>query len=107
MARPQLQRFAPRGLRFSPVSSCSVAEIAKARLRLVLASDRMAVSPALKRELCSDIVNSMQEFVVVDKGKEVQFAVQRSQDSGSVYLVQVPVTRVRPRLQLDLQDLEP
>lgn len=64
----------------------------------------MAVSPALKSQLCNNIVNSMAEFVVVNKEKEVQFAVHRSPDTGSVYMVKVPVQRVKPDLQLEFQD---
>jgi len=77
-------------------SLCSVAQIAKARLRRVLSSDRVAVNPALKNQLCNNIVNSMAEFVILNKEKEVQFAVHRSPDTGSVYMVKVPVRASSP-----------
>lgn len=83
----------------------NVAQIAKMRLKMVLNNDRLQVSPHLKHGLCDNIVETMSDFVIVNKDAEVQFAVHRAPESGSVYLIKVPVARVKPHYQIQMQPI--
>lgn len=75
--------------------------MAKERLRLVLYSDREEFHPRLKKQLCGDIVNAMEDFLDVDVEDEsdIEFRVTRDPVVGSCFNVSVPVKRVKPALQ--------
>lgn len=76
------------------------ADAARERLRLVLYSDREDFGPDLKNELCENIVRVMSDVVDVKADNEVGFSVERQPESGSVYKIQVLVSRVKPTYQV-------
>ncbi|EEF50800.1 cell division topological specificity factor homolog, chloroplastic [Ricinus communis] len=77
----------------------SNARVAKQRLKMILFSDRCAVSDEAKRKIVSNIVHALSEFVVIESQDKVQLSVTADSDLGTVYSVTVPVRRVRPEYQ--------
>ncbi|XP_021685231.2 cell division topological specificity factor homolog, chloroplastic isoform X2 [Hevea brasiliensis] len=77
----------------------SNARIAKQRLKMILFSDRCAVSDEAKRKIVNNIVHALSEFVEIDSQDKVQLSVTTDLDLGTVYSVTVPVRRVRPEYQ--------
>ncbi|XP_047322188.1 LOW QUALITY PROTEIN: cell division topological specificity factor homolog, chloroplastic-like [Impatiens glandulifera] len=79
----------------------SNAKIAKQRLKMILFSDRCAVSEEAKQKIVSNIVNALSDFVEIESEEKVQLAVSTDADLGTIYSVTVPVRRVKPEYQLD------
>ncbi|XP_068654543.1 cell division topological specificity factor homolog, chloroplastic-like [Aristolochia californica] len=77
----------------------SNAKIAKQRLKMILFSDRCAVSDEAKRKIVSNIVGALSDFVEIDSRDKVQLSVSTDPDLGTVYSVTVPVRRVKPEYQ--------
>lgn len=77
----------------------SNANIAKQRLKMILFSDRCAVSDEAKQKIVSNIVTSLSDFVEIESQDKVQLSVSTDPDLGTVYSVTVPVRRVRPEYQ--------
>lgn len=77
----------------------SNAEIAKQRLRMILFSDRCAVTDDAKRKIVNNIVGALSDFVEIDSEDKVQLNVSADADLGTVYSVTVPVRRVKPEYQ--------
>ncbi|KDP41257.1 hypothetical protein JCGZ_15664 [Jatropha curcas] len=77
----------------------SNARIAKQRLKMILFSDRCAVSDEAKRKIVSNIVHALSEFVEIESQDKVQLSVTTDNDLGTVYSVTVPVRRVRAEYQ--------
>ncbi|XP_050235575.1 cell division topological specificity factor homolog, chloroplastic [Mercurialis annua] len=77
----------------------SNARIAKQRLKMILFSDRCAVSDEAKRKIVNNIVHALSEFVEIESQDKVQLNVTADSDVGTVYSVTVPVRRVRPEYQ--------
>ncbi|KAK9114442.1 hypothetical protein Syun_021239 [Stephania yunnanensis] len=77
----------------------SNARIAKQRLKMILFSDRCAVSDEAKRKIVSNIVGALSDFVEIDSEEKVQLSVSTDSDLGTVYSVTVPVRRVKPEYQ--------
>ncbi|XP_065860522.1 cell division topological specificity factor homolog, chloroplastic [Euphorbia lathyris] len=77
----------------------SNARIAKQRLKMILFSDRCAVSDEAKRKIVNNIVHALSEFVEIESQDKVQLNVTADSDLGTVYSVTVPVRRVRPEHQ--------
>ncbi|KAG9439704.1 hypothetical protein H6P81_019869 [Aristolochia fimbriata] len=77
----------------------SNAKIAKQRLKMILFSDRCAVSDEAKRKIVSNIVGALSDFVEIDSQDKVQLSVSTDADLGTVYSVTVPVRRVKPEYQ--------
>ncbi|KAI3903023.1 hypothetical protein MKW92_033725 [Papaver armeniacum] len=73
----------------------SNANIAKKRLKMILFSDRCAVSDEAKQKIVSNIVGALSDFVVIDSEDKVQLSVSTDPDIGTVYSVIVPVKRVK------------
>ncbi|KAJ9174218.1 hypothetical protein P3X46_017268 [Hevea brasiliensis] len=73
----------------------SNARIAKQRLKMILFSDRCAVSDEAKRKIVKNVVHALSEFVEIDSQDKVQLNVTTDLDLGTVYSVTVPVRRVR------------
>ncbi|EPS66904.1 hypothetical protein M569_07874, partial [Genlisea aurea] len=88
---------------FPPRASCrnSNANIAKQRLKMILFSDRCAVSDEAKRKIVSNVVNALSEFVEIESQEKVQLSVSTDPDFGTMYSVTVPVRRVRSEYQVD------
>lgn len=84
----------------------SNASIAKQRLKMILFSDRCAVSDEAKKKIVSNIVDSLSEFVVIDSQDKVQLNVSADTDIGTVYSVSVPVRRVKPEYQESEDDFQ-
>ncbi|XP_058080344.1 cell division topological specificity factor homolog, chloroplastic isoform X2 [Magnolia sinica] len=82
----------------------SNARIAKQRLKMILFSDRCAVSDEAKRKIVSNIVGALSDFVEIDSQDKVQLSVSTDPDLGTVYSVTVPVRRVKPEYQDDDED---
>ncbi|OVA13397.1 Septum formation topological specificity factor MinE [Macleaya cordata] len=74
----------------------SNANIAKQRLKMILFSDRCAVSDEAKQKIVSNIVGALSDFVEIDSEDKVQLSVSTDPDIGTVYSVTVPVRRVKP-----------
>lgn len=86
----------------SPVSrKKSNANIAKQRLKMILFSDRCAVSEEAKQKIVSNVVNALSDFVEIESQDKVQLSVSTDPDLGTIYSVTVPVRRVRTEYQLD------
>ncbi|KAF2299106.1 hypothetical protein GH714_030646 [Hevea brasiliensis] len=77
----------------------SNARIAKQRLKMILFSDRCAVSDEAKRKIVKNVVHALSEFVEIDSQDKVQLNVTTDFDLGTVYSVTVPVRRVRAEYQ--------
>ncbi|OAY67607.1 cell division topological specificity factor homolog, chloroplastic [Ananas comosus] len=77
----------------------SNAQIAKQRLKMILFSDRCAVSDEAKKKIVKNIVQALSEFVEIDSQDKVQLSVSTDADLGTVYSVTVPVRRVKPEYQ--------
>lgn len=82
----------------------SNARIAKQRLKMILLSDRCAVSDEAKRRIVSNIVGALSDFVEIDSQDKVQLSVSEDLDLGTVYSVTVPVRRVKPEYQEHEED---
>lgn len=84
----------------SPTSRSSTnARIAKQRLKMILFSDRCAVSDEAKRKIVKNIVHALSDFVEIESQDKVQLNVSTDTDLGTVYSVTVPVRRVKPEHQ--------
>ncbi|CAN1313892.1 Cell division topological specificity factor homolog, chloroplastic [Linum perenne] len=82
----------------------SNARIAKQRLKMILFSDRCAVSDEAKRKIVDNIVHSLSEFVEIESQDKVQLNVSTDTDLGTMYSVTVPVRRVKPEY-LDAEEI--
>ncbi|KAL5553701.1 hypothetical protein UlMin_041102 [Ulmus minor] len=78
----------------------SNANIAKQRLKMILFSDRCAVSDEAKQKIVSNIVRSLSDFVEIESQDKVQLSVSTDTDLGTIYSVTVPVRRVKPEYQI-------
>ncbi|KAK1296536.1 hypothetical protein QJS10_CPB15g01319 [Acorus calamus] len=81
------------------VRRSSNARIVKQRLKMILFSDRCAVSDEAKQKIVSNVVGALSEFVEFDSQDKVQLSVSADPDLGTVYSVIVPVRRVKPEYQ--------
>ncbi|KAM3754636.1 hypothetical protein ACB098_03G181000 [Castanea mollissima] len=77
----------------------SNARIAKQRLKMILFSDRCAVSDEAKQKIVKNIVQSLSDFVEIESRDKVQLSVSADSDLGTIYSVTVPVRRVKPEYQ--------
>ncbi|KAF8378740.1 hypothetical protein HHK36_030089 [Tetracentron sinense] len=77
----------------------SNANIAKQRLKMILFSDRCAVSDEAKQKIVSNIVGALSDFVEIDSEEKVQLSVSTDPDLGTMYSVTVPVRRVKSEYQ--------
>lgn len=77
----------------------SNASIAKQRLKMILYSDRCAVSDEAKQKIVGNIVGVLSDFVEIDSQDKVQLSVSTDPDLGTVYSVIVPVRRVKAEYQ--------
>ncbi|KAM1082267.1 hypothetical protein ACFX13_021289 [Malus domestica] len=85
----------------SPTSRrSSNANIAKQRLKMILFSDRCAVSDEAKRLIVNNIVHALSDFVEIESRDQVQLSVSADTDVGTIYSVTVPVRRVKPEYQI-------
>ncbi|KAJ7943398.1 Cell division topological specificity factor-like, chloroplastic [Quillaja saponaria] len=82
----------------------SNARIAKQRLKMILFSDRCAVSDEAKRKIVDNIVRALSDFVEIESQDKVQLSVSADSDLGTIYSVTVPVRRVKPEYQ-DLDEV--
>ncbi|GFQ02054.1 cell division topological specificity factor homolog chloroplastic [Phtheirospermum japonicum] len=86
----------------SPASKrSSNANIAKQRLKMILFSDRCAVSEEAKQKIVSNVVSALSDFVEIESQDKVQLSVSTDPDLGTIYSVTVPVRRVRTEYQID------
>ncbi|KAL3336507.1 hypothetical protein AABB24_029247 [Solanum stoloniferum] len=85
----------------SPSASNSAANIAKQRLRMILFSDRCAVSDEAKQKIVSNVVSALSDFVEIESQEKVQLSVSTDPDLGTIYCVTVPVRRVRSEYQVE------
>ncbi|XP_041015649.1 cell division topological specificity factor homolog, chloroplastic-like [Juglans microcarpa x Juglans regia] len=89
----------------SPASrKSSNARIAKQRLKMILFSDRCAVSDEAKRKIVNNIVQALSDFVEIESQDKVHLSVSTDADLGTIYSVTVPVRRVKPEYQ-DLDEV--
>ncbi|PIN07757.1 hypothetical protein CDL12_19675 [Handroanthus impetiginosus] len=79
----------------------SNANIAKQRLKMILFSDRCAVSDEAKRKIVSNVVSALSDFVEIESRDKVQLSVSTDPDLGTIYSVTVPLRRVRSEYQVD------
>ncbi|WOL00582.1 cell division topological specificity factor [Canna indica] len=86
------------------VRNNSNARIAKQRLKMILFSDRCAISDEAKQKIVSNIIGALSEFVEIDSQDKVQLNVSADTDIGTVCSVTVPVRRVRPEYQDSEED---
>ncbi|KAK7274885.1 hypothetical protein RIF29_15986 [Crotalaria pallida] len=77
----------------------SNARIAKQRLKMILFSDRCAVSEEAKQKIVSNIVRALSDFVEIESQDKVQLSVSADTDLGTIYSVTVPVRRVKAEYQ--------
>jgi septum formation topological specificity factor MinE len=77
----------------------SNARVAKQRLKMILFSDRCAVSDEAKRKIVDSIVRALSDFVEIESQDKVQLSVSADSDIGTVYSVTVPVRRVKTEYQ--------
>lgn len=77
----------------------SNARIAKQRLKMILFSDRCAVSDEAKGKTASYIVGALSDFVEIGSHNNVHFSVSTDADLGTVYSVTVPVRCVKPEYE--------
>ncbi|ESQ28310.1 hypothetical protein EUTSA_v10019103mg [Eutrema salsugineum] len=77
----------------------SNARIAKQRLKMILFSDRCAVSDDAKRKIVNNIIHALSDFVEIESEEKVELNVSTDGDLGTIYSVTVPVRRVKPEYQ--------
>ncbi|KAI5678956.1 hypothetical protein M9H77_09906 [Catharanthus roseus] len=77
----------------------SNANIAKQRLKMILFSDRCAVSDEAKQKIVSNVVSALSDFVEIESQDKVQLSVSTDPDLGTIYSVTVPVRRVKSEYQ--------
>ncbi|MBA0738530.1 hypothetical protein Gogos_011868 [Gossypium gossypioides] len=77
----------------------SNANIAKQRLKMLLLSDRRAVSDEAKQKIVKNIVRTLLDFVEMESKDKVQLSVSTDSDIGTIYSVTVPVQRVKAEYQ--------
>ncbi|KAK9060112.1 hypothetical protein SSX86_020816 [Deinandra increscens subsp. villosa] len=77
----------------------SNANVAKQRLKMILFSDRCAVSEEAKQKIVSNIVTALSDFVVIESQDKVQLSVSTDPALGTIYSVTVPVRRVKAEYQ--------
>lgn len=77
----------------------SNANMAKQRLKMILFSDRCAVSDEAKQKIVSNVVNTLSDFVVIEPEEKVQLSISTDSALGTIYSVTVPVRRVRTEYQ--------
>lgn len=77
----------------------SNAMIAKQRLKMILFSDRCAVSEEAKKKIVKSVVSVLSDFVEIESQEKVQLSVSSGADLGTVYSVTIPVRRVKPQYQ--------
>ncbi|KAI4379220.1 hypothetical protein MLD38_005544 [Melastoma candidum] len=75
------------------------ARIAKQRLKMILFSDRCAVSDEAKQKIVTNIVHALSDFVEIESQDKVQLTLATDEDLGTIYSVTVPVRRVKPAYQ--------
>lgn len=86
----------------SPASRrSSNANIAKQRLKMILFSDRCAVSDEAKQKIVKNIVHALSDFVEIESKDKVQLSVSADSDLGTIYSVTVPVRRVKAEYQVE------
>lgn len=78
----------------------SNARTAKQRLKMILFSDRCAVSDEAKQKIVSNIVRALSDFVEIESQDKVQLSVSTDLDLGTIYSVTVPVRRVKAEYQM-------
>lgn len=88
----------------SPPARSSNANLAKQRLKMILFSDRCAVSDEAKQKIVSNIVSVLSDFVEIESQDKVHLSVSTDPDLGTVYSVSVPVRRVRSEYQEEDSD---
>ncbi|CAA6667375.1 unnamed protein product [Spirodela intermedia] len=76
--------------------SSSNANIAKQRLKMILFSDRCAVSDEAKQKILSKITDALSDFIEIDSQDKIQLSVSTDLDLGTVCSVTIPVRRVKP-----------
>lgn len=69
--------------------------IAKQRLKMILFSDRCAVSDEAKQKIVSNVVSALSDFVEIESQDKVQLSVSTDPSLGTVYSVTMPVRRVK------------
>ncbi|XWS64212.1 hypothetical protein CRYUN_Cryun06bG0167100 [Craigia yunnanensis] len=77
----------------------SNANIVKQRLKMILFSDRCAVSDEAKQKIVKNIVRALSDFVEIESKDKVQLSVSTDSDLGTIYSVTVPVRRVKAEYQ--------
>ncbi|KAE8657414.1 Cell division topological specificity factor-like protein [Hibiscus syriacus] len=77
----------------------SNANIGKQRLKMILFSDRCAVSDEAKQKIVKNIVHALSDFVEIESKDKVQLSVSTDSDLGTIYSVTVPVRRVKAEYQ--------
>ncbi|OMO93372.1 Septum formation topological specificity factor MinE, partial [Corchorus capsularis] len=82
-----------------PSKRGSNANIAKQRLKMILFSDRCAVSDEAKQKIVKNIVRALSDFVEIESKDKVQLSVSTDTDLGTIYSVTVPVRRVKAEYQ--------
>ncbi|XP_051148396.1 cell division topological specificity factor homolog, chloroplastic-like [Andrographis paniculata] len=79
----------------------SNASVAKQRLRMILFSDRCAVSEEAKQKIVTNVVKVLSDFVEIESRDKVQLSVSTDPGLGTIYSVTVPVRRVRSEYQAE------
>ncbi|EOY01801.1 Bacterial MinE 1 [Theobroma cacao] len=64
---------------------CSNANIAKQRLKMILFSNRCAVSDEAKQKIVKNIVPALSDFVEMESKDKVQLSVSTDSDLGTIY----------------------
>ncbi|KAE9615492.1 hypothetical protein Lal_00018451 [Lupinus albus] len=77
----------------------SNASIGKQRLKMILFSDRCALSDEAKQKIVSNVPCALSEFVEIESQDKVQLSVFSDTDLGTIYSVTVPVRWVKPAYQ--------
>lgn len=73
----------------------SIANIAKQRLKMILFSDRCAVSDEAKQKIVSNVVSALSDFVEIESQDKVQLSVSTDPSLDTVYSVTMLVRRVK------------
>ncbi|XP_047318712.1 cell division topological specificity factor homolog, chloroplastic-like [Impatiens glandulifera] len=83
----------------------SNAKIAKQRLKMILFSDRCAVSEEAKQKIVNNVVNALSDFVVIESQDKVQLNVSTDGSLGTIYSVTIPVRRVKSEFQEEEEEV--
>ena len=77
------------------------------RLRMILVADRCGLSPGSMEQMKLSIMKSLESFVDIEALEKIDINVTSDDALGTIYSVNVPVSRVKPRARASIAERDP